>query len=134
MARPLKAIDWDKVDRMIEAQCKSKEIIGGLGIDDNTFYRRFKAHHGERFEDYACRKSQYGLGLIRTAQMQKALNNSSKGNAQMLIHLGKVLLGQTDTTESEKVKTKLVEEVLKEINASKDMIITHGTDEETDPG
>lgn len=92
MARPEKTIDWNKVDRMIEAQCPAKEIAPAVNLHLDTFYDKFKDHHGMNFADYAGQKSPYGLGLLRLAQFQKAI----KGNTQLLLWLGKVLLGQRE--------------------------------------
>lgn len=124
--RPEKPINWDLVDRMIEAQCTGVEIAGSCGIYPKTFYIRFRAHHGISFDAYRTNKAQSGLGIIKLAQYQKAINNSSKGNVQMLIYLGKVLLGQKEPSDDIKEEVILLKEQLRlfheQINAQRNPV------------
>lgn len=103
--RPVKEINWEMVDRMIEAQCNSKQVAGYCGMDYGHFLKKFKEHHKIDFSDYSNQKALSGLAILQTAQYNKALNNGSKGNVQMLMYLGKVLLGQKDKDD------KLLEDV-----------------------
>ena len=96
MARPLKEINWEYVEKMIEAGCSAKEISGKYRIDNDTFYIRFKKQFGCRFQDYQAIVAPAGDGQIRTMQYAKALNNKAPGSPQMLMYLGKVLLGQRE--------------------------------------
>lgn len=98
MARPLKEIDWDYVERQAMAGCKACEIYPEFGINDDTFYRRFKDYFGESFQDFAGRIHGVGKGKIKLTQFEKAL----EGNTAMLQLLGREWLGQQqeDTNKS----------------------------------
>lgn len=90
MARPLKNINWDTVERRMEAGCSAKEIAGGLLIDINTFYERFKKEFGMGFSDFADSFKSSGVANIRFRQYMKAM----EGNVEMLKLLGREWLGQ----------------------------------------
>ena len=89
MARPKKDINWDVVQRKVEAGCPAKEIYECV-CDSNTFYRRFKEHFGQNFADYVDKFRSVGPGNIRFTQYMKAL----AGNINMLQLLGREWLGQ----------------------------------------
>lgn len=93
MARPLKDINWDYVERMMEAGCNAKEISGKYRIDTDTFYTRFKKHFECGFQDYSAKASAGGEGEIRTMQYAKAIIDK---NPPMLTFLGRVRLGQRE--------------------------------------
>ena len=94
MGRPKKDINWDIVQKQVEAGCKAKEIYGDL-CDADTFYNRFKEHFGKCFSDYSDDLYSVGDGRIKFTQYMKAL----AGNIQMLCRLGDVRLGQNKTEE-----------------------------------
>lgn len=89
MARPQKFIDWNIVEKKIEAGCSAKEIAGSM-CDINTFYDRFKEEYGESFSDYYDRLYSQGDGNIRFIQYMKAM----AGNIPMMNLLGRERLGQ----------------------------------------
>jgi hypothetical protein len=89
MGRTKKEINWDVVEKKVEAGCSAKEIYECV-VDSDTFYRRFKEHFGENFADYSARIKSAGPGNIRFTQYMKAL----AGNTNMLMLLGRELLGQ----------------------------------------
>jgi hypothetical protein len=89
MARPLKEINWDVVEKKMEAGCSAKEIYGNL-CDADTFYRRFKEHYGKSFADCTDQYYSIGDGLIKFTQYMKAIS----GNIPMLQLLGRERLGQ----------------------------------------
>ena len=89
MARPLKDINWDMVEKKMEAGCTAREIYGNV-CDEDTFYRRFKDKYGCSFGDYAGQSYQIGNGNLKFAQYMRAL----AGNNPMLQLLGKERLGQ----------------------------------------
>ena len=93
MARPERTIDWEQVDRMLEAQCTAKEIAGTLGMHVETLYDRVKSKYGINYTDYSEKLSSRGLFLLRAAQFKKALS----GNPQILTWLGKQYLKQSET-------------------------------------
>ncbi len=93
MARPLKDIKWDIVEQYIESGCTAIEIAGKFGLNDETFYRRFKKEYGCGFQDYKAKSYGAGLADLRRMLHAKALNNNAPGNTQALIWLSKVKLG-----------------------------------------
>lgn len=97
MARPKKEINWETVERMMEAGCNGVEIGGKFRITADQFYVRFQEQYGERFSGYSRLASEAGIGELRLMQYAKALNNQAPGNMQMLAFLGKVRLKQDDT-------------------------------------
>jgi hypothetical protein len=92
MARPKKTINWDLVEKRMEAGNSAKEIAKHLRIDINTFYDRFKEEYKCSFSDFADGITECGIADIVFTQHMKALS----GNVQMLIYLGKVKGGQKE--------------------------------------
>jgi hypothetical protein len=92
MARPKKAINWDLVEKRMEAGNSAREIAKHLRIDINTFYDRFKEEFECSFADFADGITECGISDIVFTQHMKALS----GNVQMLIYLGKVKGGQKE--------------------------------------
>jgi hypothetical protein len=92
MARPKKPINWDVVEKRMEAGNSAKEIAKHLRIDINTFYDRFKEEFECGFADFSDGISQCGNADIVFTQHMKALS----GNVQMLMYLGKVKCGQKE--------------------------------------
>lgn len=90
MARPPKPINWELVEKRMEAGSNAKEIAGSLHIDINTFYDRFKLEYGKSFADFAEKSYEAGNSNIRLTQYVKAL----AGNTNMMVLLGKERLGQ----------------------------------------
>lgn len=89
MARPPREINWDLVDKMIEAGSPAREIYGKFRLDDSVFYAAFKKHHGISFQDYWCNASKGGEGDLRLMLHAKAM----QGNMTALTLLGKTRLG-----------------------------------------
>lgn len=89
MARPPREINWDLVDKMIEAGSPAREIYGKFRLDDSVFYAAFKKHHGISFQDYWCNASKGGEGDLRLMLHAKAM----QGNLPALTLLGKTRLG-----------------------------------------
>jgi len=96
MARPKKEINWDLVEKRMEAGCSAKEIAGAIPCDLDTFYSRFKLEFGKAFSDYSDEFYSAGDGNLRFTQYMKAL----AGNTNMLTLLGKERLGQGEEKES----------------------------------
>jgi AraC-like DNA-binding protein len=92
MARPKKEINWEVVEKRMEAGCSAKEIAGALHVEINTFYDRFKEEFGLGFADFADKFYDGGDANIRYTQYMKALS----GNVNMLLWLGKLRLGQKE--------------------------------------
>ncbi len=96
MARPIKEINWDVVDKLIEAGCNAKEISAKFRIDTDTFYGRFKKEHNCGFQDYSAKRAEAGIADLRSMMLAKALNNSAPGNITMLIFLARCRLGMRE--------------------------------------
>ncbi len=96
MARPLKEINWDVVEKLIESGCTAKEIAGKFRVNEDTFYRRFKEEYNKSFQDYHITAREAGAADIRSMIQAKALNNSAPGNSNLLIFLARCRLGMRE--------------------------------------
>jgi len=96
MARPKKEINWEIVEKKMEAGCSAREIAAGI-CEINTFYDRFKEKYGKSFGDYADDYYSIGDGNIKFTQYMKALS----GNNNMLLLLGRERLGQGKEQEKQ---------------------------------
>ncbi len=90
MARAKREINWDVVERRMEAGCSGVEISSALRVDSDTFYRRFKEQYGKRFADCSADFYSAGDSNIKFTQYIKAVS----GNIPMLILLGRERLNQ----------------------------------------
>jgi hypothetical protein len=97
VARPQKPIDWADVDKLCGLQCTEEEIAQFLGVSVDTLARRCQADHEMSFAEYFDQKRGVGRVSLRRSQWQLA----QKGNATMLIWLGKQYLGQKDKSVQE---------------------------------
>lgn len=95
MARPKANIDWEKVDKYLQAQCDGSGIAGLLGISPETLYRHCKEDHKIGFDAYSQQKKSEGKELLRSAQFKAAMT----GNITMQIWLGKQYLDQKEKSE-----------------------------------
>ena len=89
MARPFKEINWDLVEKMIEAGSPAKEIWPHFGLCADTFYDRFKIEYGCNYADYSAKVSCRGEGNLRLMLHSKAM----QGNLSALTLFGKTRLG-----------------------------------------
>jgi hypothetical protein len=96
MARPLKEINWDLVDKLIEAGCNGLEIAAKFRIDADTFYGRFKKEYECSFQDYSVKGQEGGKAEIKTMLHAKALNNKAPGNTTLLMFLARCRLGMKE--------------------------------------
>src|SRR5579862_5561906 len=92
-----KEIDWKKVEQFLKAGATQKRIADHLGIHIDTLRDRTKQQYGMEYSKFSSAMYSEGEMLLEDAQFQKALKNSSPGNTQMLIWLGKVRLGQRES-------------------------------------
>ncbi len=90
MARPEKEINWEVVEKRMEAGCSGVEIAATLRILPDTFYIRFKKKYGKGFQDYHGHFYSAGDANLKFTQYMKAL----AGNTNMLTLLGRVRLKQ----------------------------------------
>ena len=122
MARPLKQINWDIIEKRMEAGCTAKEIASSANIDINTFYDRFKLEYGKCFAD--CADDFYSLGNanLKLTQYVKAIG----GNIPMLLLLGRERLGQSKNDDSSKNNQQISPElitILSELIKNPDIIL-----------
>jgi hypothetical protein len=92
MARPPKPINWDIVEKRIEAGNSAATISKAFSIDVSNFYDRFKKEFGCDFASFAHKAPETRDDNIAYTQYMKALS----GNVTMLIRLGSVWLGQRE--------------------------------------
>ncbi len=90
MARPPKTINWELVEKRLEAGNSAVEIAFQHNIHLNTFYNKFKKHFGKNFADLRDNFVQCGRSNILFTQYMKAL----AGNTNMLTLLGREWCGQ----------------------------------------
>lgn len=93
--RPRADIDWDEVDKYLQAQCDGASIAGMFGIAPETLYRACQREHNVNFDTYSQQKKSEGKQLLRAKQFEVAMT----GDRLMLIWLGKQYLEQSDKKE-----------------------------------
>lgn len=98
MSRPPKPIDWDLVDKLLEAGCLGTEIAANFDMHPNTFYERVTERYKMSFTQYSSEKKSKGDSILRAVQYQVAVKEKDK---TMLIWLGKQRLGQREPKEKE---------------------------------
>jgi len=98
MARPEKEINWEIVEKRMEAGCSGVEIAATLRIQSDTFYIRFNKKYGKGFQDYHGDFYSAGDANIKFTQYMKAL----AGNNNMLMLLGRERLNQGKEEEIKK--------------------------------
>lgn len=92
MSRPKKKIEWEIVDRMLEAGCNGTEVAASLGIHPDTLYLRCEEENNMGFSAYLSQKRAVGDRLLKMEQFRLAL----EGDRTMLVWLGKQRLRQSD--------------------------------------
>jgi hypothetical protein len=105
MPRPKKEINWEIVEKRMEAGCSGVEIASCLRVDSDTFFRRFREKYGKRFADSSADFYSAGDANIKFTQYMKALS----GNNNMLMLLGKERLNQG---KEEEIKKSPFEDVI----------------------
>lgn len=99
MARPRKEIDKNQFEGLCALQCTKVEICDFFDITDKTLDRWCRETYRKNFSEVFAEKRGKGKISLRRAQYETAL----RGNATMLLWLGKQWLGQR---EPEAVETK----------------------------
>jgi len=96
------AINWQEVEKLLEAGCKTGEVAGYFGIDSKTLYNRCEQDLNMTFSALKQQKRKKGNSMLRTKQFAKALN----GDSTMQIWLGKQRLEQSEPKDKQG-KTKI---------------------------
>jgi hypothetical protein len=87
MGRPAKDIDADQVRKLAKLGCSQSEVADFLGVSQGVISERFRS-------DFHLGSAESKISL-RRMQFKRAM----QGSDRMLIHLGKVYLGQTDRVD-----------------------------------
>ena len=87
-------LNWDLIDKMLAKGSFATEIAAKIGVHPDTLYNRCKTDKNSEFSAYAQQKRSIGDISIREKQFDIAVE---EGNVTMLIWLGKIRLGQTET-------------------------------------
>lgn len=95
VGRPAIPIDKNQFESLCNLQCTLEEIAGFFKCCDDTINNWCKATYGDNFSGVYKIYSQNGKISLRREQFKLA----QKGNASMLIWLGKQWLGQTEKVE-----------------------------------
>lgn len=90
--RPQIPIDWNVVDKWLEADCTGTQVAGMLGIHADTLYNRCQQDKGVTFTVYSNEKKSKGDAQLKIKQYSEAMG----GDRGMLIWLGKQRLGQRE--------------------------------------
>jgi hypothetical protein len=90
--RPKVEINWNKVNKALEAGANGVQVAAMLGIHFNTLSKRCKDDNKCDFCDYLTQKRESGNQKLLTVQFDTAL----EGDRSMMIWLGKQRLGQKD--------------------------------------
>ena len=93
--RPRKEIDTELLYKLAQIHCTMKEMVDILGVSEDTLKRRFSG--------IIDKGKAEGKMRLRRKQIEVAM----KGNAVMLIWLGKQILSQSDTPITEEDKNVL---------------------------
>lgn len=97
MARPVKAVDFDKLARICQYPMTNEDIAALMDLSVDTIYRNIKKEFGIDFAEYKRQKQ----SSLRFTLLAKQIELAKSGNIVMLIWLGKQYLGQKDKSESE---------------------------------
>jgi hypothetical protein len=96
MGREPKPIDWDLVDKLLEAGCTGTEVAPYFNIHADTLYRRIQEEYGVTFTVYASEKQEKGNACLRHIQYLKAIGELTSGDNVQLVWLGKNRLKQKE--------------------------------------
>ncbi len=92
MARPIKVLDWDRVEWLLKCGCTGVDIAAEFDMHPKTFYDKVLEEYKMCFTEVCALKRTQGQNLLREAQLTKALEKDNT----MMIWLGKQLLGQRE--------------------------------------
>lgn len=96
MSRPEIPVDWEQVERLMEAGCMGTEVAAYFGMHPETFYGRVEKKYKLGFTEFMSIKRQKGDSILKAVQFKKA----AKGDNTMLVWLGKTRLKQREVDSS----------------------------------
>ena len=118
MSRPEKPIDWDRVERLLMADCTGVEIAPHFNMHPHTFYDRVQEKYNMRFTDYCAEKKSHGDSLIKEAQFEEAVAR----NNTMMVWLGKQRLGQKENHDQAAPNNdQMLGDILAEVKSMKNL-------------
>ena len=103
--RPKKEIDQKKFEELCTLPLKQQQICNILSVDHKTLSGWCRRTYGKPYLEVFCEKQDVGVEDIVKAQKDLAL----KGNATMLIWLGKVQCGQSEKPSVDVAESELSE-------------------------
>ena len=110
--RPKFQIDYGKVEAMASVMATQEEIASFLGCDVRTLQR----------DDEFCRIYKKGLDVGKMSLRRFQYESAKKGNATMLVWLGKQYLGQKDIiVEEHNVNNGVLGELIGALNNAKEV-------------
>ena len=109
--RPRKELDQQTFEKLCEIQCTLREIAGVLRVSEDTIERWCERTYELGFAECFKKFSAPGKTSLRRYQFDLA----KKGNAAMLIWLGKQYLGQCDKPVEEPEEEPDFEEMTRQI-------------------
>ena len=117
MARPIKPVDWDRVEWLLKCGCSGVEIAAEFDVHPETLYRKVEDVFNVGFTEFSAIKKAKGDVLLREAQLSKALEKDNT----MMIWLGKQRLGQKENHDAVAPSNdKMLGDILTEIKGIKD--------------
>lgn len=112
MGRPKSDIDFEAVDKYLQAQCSGSAIAGLLGVCPDTLYRAVEQRYKVTFSAYLQQKRGEGREILRMKLWEEAV---SKGNTIMLIWLSKNYLGMSENIE--RLSDEAIEQIITRLKA-----------------
>lgn len=112
MARPRLEINWETAEKAAALMCTGEEIANLCNVSYDTLQRRLKEMGYKDFAEWYGQKSAPALKALRRWQLDAA----KKGNAAMLIWLGKQYLKQTDKMDVQNTDKKVYVNVFENEN------------------
>ena len=96
MGRPKIILDWDQIALYLQYQCTLTEVAAFCHCSHDKIENACKQEQGMTFSEFAEIHRKEGLGALRRAQWNKAVE---KMDSTMLIWLGKQYLNHKDTKD-----------------------------------
>lgn len=133
-----KIIDWDLARQMLEMGCDADEVAGKMGVSRESVKKRCLGEQGLTWAEFEQQCQSVLKFKLRSMQVRVALGYDRKGpggtvvhvkpDTQMLIHLGKQILGQSDKLDIKALYQGYI------IEDSSGAVINASADEELPPG
>lgn len=103
VGRPKKEMDWKLFDSILQFGAKLIDCSEVCEMSEDTIQRKVKEEFDCTFSEYRDKK----MSRMRMKLMQKQYDVAMSGNVQMLVHLGKQYLGQSDKQEIEQTVNEI---------------------------